>query len=227
MKLLFTGVVAEIRGKLAGTSFTKGRSGSFARTRVGQVNKATQRQMLWRSEFKALQQLWKTLSEDQRNEWRIATIEYMAKNVFGNSIQLSGINLFLQVNRDRLFCEKPITVLPPVPRQSLQVGEYTITIPVNDNRVRLFVPICASVDESAWLLEATPMQSAGVSNFSKKYATIGFSVEPGDDTFFLDYSNVSGYPSMISGSAIGFKLTIFDTNAALRSLPVFTSVIVP
>ena len=93
-KILLTHIAADIRGHAGGTVFSKNTFGNYIRNKVTPVNPNTVAQALVRSRFTSISQDWKGLTEAQRQAWNQGAINFQNTDIFGNSVPLTGFNLF-------------------------------------------------------------------------------------------------------------------------------------
>jgi len=100
MALIRTGGgVAEIRGSIAGTVFSRGPAGAIARGRIKPINPATALQGIIRARFSALVQYWHvTLSVAERAAWNAYALATNFQNKLGDTIQIGGLACFVRLN---------------------------------------------------------------------------------------------------------------------------------
>ena len=99
----FGGGVVGMSGSIAGTTFARNRSGSYARARTKPINPNTARQVLVRSIMANLSTRWsQTLTADQRTAWNLYASSVSMKNRLGEAINLTGFNHYLRSNSNRL-----------------------------------------------------------------------------------------------------------------------------
>ena len=103
MALIQTGGgITDIRGSIGGNTFSRSAAGLIARTRRKPVNKNTSGQISARARVSQLTNAWNhTLTEQQRADWRAYAAGTPGTNKLGQTITLSGLNMFLKVNAIR------------------------------------------------------------------------------------------------------------------------------
>jgi len=89
---------SDLRGKLNGSKFSKGRSAHTLTNKVKGSNPQTSYQMLVRSYFREYTSMWKTLTDDQILAWNSAAQDSVLKNAFGDSYKITGHKLFVKIN---------------------------------------------------------------------------------------------------------------------------------
>ncbi len=91
--------VLGISGSIGGTVFAKNRSGSYIRQRTIPVNPNSPRQVQARSNIQALTQAWNAaLTSVQRAAWGLYADSVNVLNRLGETISLSGYNMFIRSN---------------------------------------------------------------------------------------------------------------------------------
>lgn len=96
----FGNAVQDARGSLGGTVYSRNRGGAYIRSKVSACQPVSAFSSAARAIFKAVAQYWAvTLSDAQRAAWDTFATFHPYVNVFGDSIQLSGIAMFEAVNR--------------------------------------------------------------------------------------------------------------------------------
>lgn len=95
----FGGPVIEARGSVAGTTFSRNRSGAYIRARVKPVNPNSPRQASIRAIQSSMGERWlDSASAAQRVQWGVFADNVPAKNLLGEVISLSGWNQFVKSN---------------------------------------------------------------------------------------------------------------------------------
>ncbi len=90
--------ITEISGSLGGQSIQKNRSGISLKTKVNNVDQATHAQLEQRSIMLAVQNAWRSLSDEQRKAWHFSIDFFKAISFKDSSVQLSGRELFIRWN---------------------------------------------------------------------------------------------------------------------------------
>ena len=97
----FSALVNDARNKQGGTVFTKGRYGAVSRRKVSPVQPRSSYQTAVRALFTLLSKRWATtLSSTQRAGWISLAQSNPRTNVFGNSITLTGLQMYQALNRN-------------------------------------------------------------------------------------------------------------------------------
>jgi hypothetical protein len=205
-KILFTAFLADVRGKVAGTVFSKNRSGAYVRTKVTPSNPQTSAQSVARQRLSNLSQFFRTLTAAQVLAWNNAVDDFSSTNVFGNAVRKSGINLFVGLNSIRQLLGEAILNTPPSPGPVSEVSFSIATL--SSSAVDLNLSAISTGE--AYLIEATSNQSPGKSFLKNQFRLIGTVDGTGSDivgqNLLAAYTAKFGAP--ISGQRIGFRIKV-------------------
>lgn len=95
----FGGGITEMRGSIAGDTFSRNRSGAYVRARTKPINPNSARQVVVRAALAFLTERWSSvLTAAQRTAWNLYGNNVVMKNKLGESINLSGFNHYLRSN---------------------------------------------------------------------------------------------------------------------------------
>lgn len=99
-KFLSSAVGGDIRGKIGSSVFSRNKGGAYIRTKVTPVNPKTPAQQLVRQNFGQNSKKWSgTLTQSQRDAWNAFAASNPVRDVFGNSITLTGLATFNRMNQ--------------------------------------------------------------------------------------------------------------------------------
>lgn len=140
-------VVAEIRGSISGTVFSKNTYGAYIRTKVTPVNRQTVFQQGVRQFLATIAQSWRALTQPQRDLWNQFAINFNRTNIFGDSVQLTGFNLFMQLNRNLLEINLPTISDAPTPEAVFGFTSASIVADTGGGTLTLtYDPVIPSTD---------------------------------------------------------------------------------
>lgn len=95
----FGGGITEMRGSIAGNTFSRNRSGAYVRAKTKPINPNTAAQQLVRTALAQLTVRWsQTLTTVQRAAWNLYGGNVVMTNKLGESINLSGFNHYIRSN---------------------------------------------------------------------------------------------------------------------------------
>ena len=93
------GGVTDIRGSMGGTTFSRCAGGNYMRARTKPVNPRSPLQNARRAQVAHLTTYWsKTITEQERTDWRAYAQATSWTNKLGESITINGLAAFLRVN---------------------------------------------------------------------------------------------------------------------------------
>lgn len=130
--------VEAISGTIGGTTFQKWRGLLIARGKPTPHNPSTARQTRIRSIVSTISRAWRdVLTAGQRTAWNQFAEVFPWYDVFGRSMSLRGISLFLKINTVLLDHNRPMQIEPP---PAVEPPELTgITIDVTPSALSLEV----------------------------------------------------------------------------------------
>lgn len=216
-RVLFTAAVADIRGKLAGTVFSKNRSGAYIRTKVTPSNPQTAAQVEQRSLLSYFSKKWRGLTEAQREAWAGAVGEWQRTNVFGNVVNPSGQMLFNRVNMAIAIVGGSEVSVPTVPTGVATPTALSVAVDTAETEMVVTFAETPVPSNTALIVEATAPQSAGINNANNKYRQIAI-LAPATATgenIWSAYVNKFGAP--VAGKKIFFRVGFGSMTTGERS----------
>lgn len=218
-------LVVDGRGKLGGQVLSKNRTGNYIRNKVTPVNPRTSFQQTARQELGALSSQWKNLTESQRDAWRGAVAQYMKTNVFGDSVEPTGKNLFVGLNRNLVNVRETPINLPAAPQELPVLELNSVTTP--DGALTVSTNDLSTYTDVAVLLFATPSLSPGVNFVESEFRMIGV-FDASDTATPLDASTfyADRFGGMVDGQKLFVRLVLVSTISGQKGVPVKGSTIV-
>lgn len=120
----YGGGVIQMAGSIAGTVHARNRSGNYVRARTKPVNPRSPQQQICRSIISFLTERWHdTLTPTQRAAWETYAAAVTVKNKLGETIHLTGFNMFVRYNS--LYYRQTNTCIDD--------GPTTLTLPEKDS----------------------------------------------------------------------------------------------
>ena len=215
-------VVVDARGKLGGHVFTKTRSGATLRTKVTPTNPRSTAQQSARALLGLLSAQWRTLTEAQREAWNAAVPNWSKTNIFGDSYNNSGKNLFVRLNTNLSVVFATVVLSPPLPGEVLTPFMQPNTL----SATSVILDIANSDAGQRLEFWATAPLSAGISNFDGKYriVTAGITHSSGSQDLTAAYDAKFGAP--IVGQKVSFKIVAVNITTGQVTVPVIITNIV-
>lgn len=97
-KIKFGQGVADIRGHVGGSVFSRNSSGAYLREKVSPINPRTDKQLAVRAALSDLSKAWAALGESQREAWAALARAFPRTDVFGNPVPLTGLAQYQSSN---------------------------------------------------------------------------------------------------------------------------------
>ena len=95
----FGGGITEMRGSIAGNTFSRNKAGAYVRARTTPINPSTARQSAVRALTALISQTWFAIaSAAQRAAWAVFASNMPTTNKVGDVIYISGFNQFMKSN---------------------------------------------------------------------------------------------------------------------------------
>ena len=214
-KIKLQGILADIRGKLNGSVFSKNRGGAYMRTKVTPINPQTIAQGLVRATLTNLSQAWRGLTEAQRSAWNSAVSNFTSTDIFGDIKTPSGINLFNKLNLNlAAISEAPINT-PPL---AVPVGYFdTLSIAAAAGAGTIaatFTSVGGSVDQTV-VVEATACMSAGKNFVKSEFRQIGTFAGNAASPQAIGAMYVGKFGAMTAGQKLFIRFKFVDKNTGV------------
>jgi hypothetical protein len=157
-KIKLGGLAQDVRGSLAGTTFSKNASGAYVRGKVSPVQPRTSFQTAARNMFGGLSKLWGgTLTADKRTAWQGFAASHPIIDVFGDSMVLSGINTFQRLNRVIMFLGSASISDPPANLDVTALTSATVAVSVATGISIAFAPSPLAQGEGVYIWATGPI----------------------------------------------------------------------
>ncbi len=226
MKAKFGAIVVDGRGKVGGHVASKNRSGSYFRTKVSPSNPQSNAQIAARARLTANAQGWRGLTESQRSAWNNAVGDFKKTNVFGDSVNPSGFNLYCQINIALALAGAAGVSVPPLPSEVAYLTSLSATAVSTTGVVTItYAPVLGAND--ALVIEGTPSMSAGKSFVKNQFRVIGVydSTDVSPLAITADYAAKFGAPGE-AGQKIHFRCKVIDKVTGLMGAVVQATAVI-
>lgn len=223
------GGVVEMRGSIAGTTFSRNGFGAYTRARVKPINPATVFQMSVRSNLSAISKRWgTTLTEGQRMAWNEAGKLFGTLNKLGENVLMSGIALYQRLNLAMLNAGETYVDDPPVTLDVPAASSVVLTATAGTPDVLTFnvlpVPPGAPI---VLYLTATPQFTPGRSFVKNDYRFIGISTDVTNPVDIVAlWKTRFDDADFAAGMKIGVGVAYLNTDSGALSPAVTQSVII-
>jgi len=202
-KAKYGGGIQDLRGSIAGQVHSRNTYGNYIRQKVSPVQPRTARQLEVRELFTTLSRRFSQyLADGQQEAWRQAAASTPVRDVFGDSITLTGINLYTRLNSLRVLAGlDPLDEPPPV-EEVEALGSFTITWdPAGSTLAAAFTPDPIPSNRYLFIWATEPL-NPGVAFVSHKLRLLTI-LPPGNASpHELTGDYVARYGRIIPGKAI-------------------------
>lgn len=215
-------IVSEIRGKVSGNVFSKNKGGAIVRNRVTPINRRSESQSKTRQTLAALAASWRGLTQDQRNSWNAAAPNFPQSDNLGQTIFLSGEQLYIRCNTNLSLAGLSQIVNAPNPASFEVIGFTSLTADASDGTISLaFTPNVPA--GKTLMIRATAPHSAGISfvgqskfRFIKGVAA----AQTSPQAIGSEYASVFGAITGATGQKIAVELFLLDNATGLTGVPI-------
>ncbi len=202
-KAKYGGGIADLRGSIAGQVHSRNTYGNYIRQKVSPVQPRTKYQLEVRELFTTLSRRFSNiLTDEQQEAWRQAAASNPVRDVFGDSIALTGINLYNRLNSLRLLVGLDPLDNPPAVEEVEALESFGATWdPGSQELAVTFAPTPVPAARYLFLWATEPL-NPGVAFVTHKLRLIRV-VPPGTASpvgITADYVNRYGFP--IPGKAV-------------------------
>jgi hypothetical protein len=202
-KAKYGGGVQDLRGSIAGQVHSRNTYGNYIRQKVSPVQPRTERQLEVRELFTTLSRRFSNvLTDEQQEAWRQAAASTPIRDVFGDSISLTGINLYNRLNSLRVLAGLAPLDWPPSAQEVPALTAFTANWDPEEWKLSLTFgpsPIPASHYLFVW---ATEPLNPGVAFVNHKLRLLAVLPPATTSPAILTPAYVDRYGGLISGKAI-------------------------
>ena len=172
------GGVADIRGSIGGTVFSRNRYGAYSRNRTIPVDPGTTKQTKIRAVFGQVRNAWfSTLTAAQRLAWDVYASNVNMVNRIGETMNLTGWNMFARTNSCLVYND--LAVIADAPTDfSLAEQDGTLAITASEATQEISVAFddtmdWCSEDDAYLLIYASRPQNDTINYFKGPYQIAG------------------------------------------------------
>jgi hypothetical protein len=204
-------VVTEASGKLGGHVFTKNRGGAALRTKVSPANPQTASQSNVRAGLTAFAQGFRALTAAQIAAWNAAVGNYAKTDIFGDSRNPSGLNLYIKLNQNlHTVGTSPIST-PALPGSA--VGPTTITLTGTAGTPTLSLAWTGGnvPANTKWIIMVTKQLSPGISNLKGKYRVLVIEAAATASPANILSAYTAKFGTLVAGQQIGVRVVAVNT----------------
>ena len=222
-KILLGATLGDARGSVGGATYTKGRFGAVLRLKTSPVQPRTGIALTVRGLFASLSKAWaNSLTDTQRAGWDSLAAANPRTNVFGNSITLTGLQMYQSVNRNlNTIGETPIDDPPP----NLDVdGILTLSAVADASAHTIAVTFTATPlgADDVLAVYASGPQNAGRSFFGSKLKLIKYGAAATASPLAIGTEYEALFGALRVGNKIQIRAQVIRNSNGAASVPLST-----
>ncbi len=202
-KAKYGGGIQDLRGSIAGQVHSRNTYGNYIRQKVSPVQPRTARQLEVRELFSTLSRRFSNiLTDEQQEAWRQAAASNPVRDVFGDSITLTGINLYNRLNSLRVLAGLPPLNWPPPVEEVEALETFTANWDPGDWVLSVaFAPTPVPAGKYLFLWATEPL-NPGIAFVTHKLRLIAI-LPPGTESpVILNDPYIARYGGITPGKAI-------------------------
>jgi len=225
MKMKWGALVTAGSGKIGGHVASRNSAGSYLRTKVTPVNPQTVDQVASRARLGANAKGWTQITQAQRDAWNSSASGFTAKNVFGDNIKLSGINVYGRLNNNLNLIGEVSISTPPIAESF--AGPTIVTInSVVAGGVLTIGPDIAVPAGSAGVVRMTAPQSAGKKFVKSEFRVIDIAPAGSVAPYDVSDAYVAKFGALpLEGEKVFVETFLISTTSGIASQRVTGSTI--
>jgi hypothetical protein len=162
MKMKWGALVVDGRNKIGGHVASKNRGGSYLRTKVSPAQPSSPYSAAVRSRLASIASGWRGLDQVARDQWNDAVGSFKKTDIFGDSRNPSGFNLYQQLNNNLVNIGVAQITTPPLPDTVDMVTSASVVVDNSSKTVVITYAPAIAADHRV-LVRATPAISPGKS----------------------------------------------------------------
>lgn len=232
MKIKYSALVSATSGKLNGSVAASNRGGAYLRNKGVTSNPQTVSQQANRSLFGSISSQFRSLTPEQINAWNVAAQDFPVIDRFGDTRYLSGLALFVQLNKNLADVGLPGIENPPAKQSFPAIATVNAVVNIgSDPQPTLLVELVgvdALTTGFTMLVRATQSVSPSVSFVKNKYRVLGSVATAAAPSVafeeYPDYTALFGVP--IVGQRVYFEAVLVSNVSGEKSAPFPVSTIV-
>ena len=226
MKVKYSALISDMRGKLNGSVASKNRYGQYFRNKITPSNPQTITQVEQRARLAQFSRQWRTLTVAQRSAWNGAVSGWTRTNIFGDVVTPSGNILFNRLNLNIATAGGSSILLPPSPSdvatpESLSLAVSSVT-PSFD---MTFAPTPVPADFTL-VVEATPQLSAGIENANNKFRILSTVASAGASPVDLLADYTARFGTLQQGMKVFVRISFINKISGQKSQAIKESAII-
>lgn len=210
-------LIAEARGKLNGTVFSRNTYGAYMRTKVTPANPSTAFQAAVRADMTTHAQAWRALTAAQRVAWSALAIQLTRINIFGDNVPLTGFNAFIKINRNLGAAGTAPLTDAPVLGSVTALTALTVAAAAGASTVGVtFAPTPVPAGY-ALVIRATPQMSAGINFVKSEYRQLSIVAAAGASPSAQGAAYETRFGNLVAANKLFVSARLINLTSGLYS----------
>ena len=222
-------IVSEVRNKIAASVYTKNRAGAAIRNRTTPINRRSVGQTQKRQQLSSLSSGWRALSAANILAWNAAAPSFPQQDQLGQTIFLTGHQLYVRLNANLLLIGGAAITTPPTPASFAVLAVGAISAVASTGVITVaFTPTPVPAGFNL-IIKATAPVSAGksfVGNSAFRYIQNVAPAGTSPATLTAAYAAVFGAITGKAGQKIFVKIYLVQAASGLAGIAVRGSVVI-
>ena len=213
-------IVSDARKKIGGIVATKGHAGNFMRKKVSPIQPRTQSQRNVRADFTANSKAWAALSQTNIAGWNALAKATPKKDRFGNTVTLTGLQLYQSLSRNLSTVGEAPSATPPATLYASTPGNLTVVSTSGGSPALTVTPTNYPTASESAAIFASPQLSPGKTFIGKNYKlvlVVPYNVSP--TAYAIETAYVALYGALISGKKIAVLVKNINTTSGAAGQP--------
>lgn len=221
--VLYGNGVADLRGSINGSVFSRNGNGGYVRNRTTPINPNSQKQVAVRAGLAFLASYWRSLTDTQRDAWTTAAPNFPYTNRLGQSSVYSGQQLFMKFNQSLAQGNiAGVLDVPPTPQSFPPLIATTLTATLTAGALTAFTIAFNGSDDTEdfkFQVFATPGMSAGISNpGTGAYRLLANALDTEVSPLALHTQYIALFGSPVVGQKIHVRVEVIAVNSGQRQV---------
>jgi hypothetical protein len=224
----FGGGVAQLRGSIGGTTFTRTKTGAITRNRVKPTNPQTVYQTDQRSIITELSQAWgQTLTEAQREGWSTFGVNFPSTNKIGQAMNLSGVQAFQRIGARLMAAGEDYLAAAPANQDVVELQTITLTADIGAGAFEVAFTETGTLTTAKLVVEMTPGISPGISAYQNRLRQILVTAADPTSPIDLETAFAARFGALpLVGQKVAVRCHFIETTTGAVSSPLSATAIV-
>lgn len=219
-------VYSDIRGSVAGNTYSRVRGGAIVRNRTKPINPQTANQSLVRSRVATLSALFGSLTVEQVNAWNQFAQTYPAKNSLGEEYVPTGKQVFFSCNLNLASVGIAPILIPPyetaiVPGVDIETAVLTAELSASPGVLEDMDVLNVTTDytHGIFILQMSPPLQPSRAGYRNKFRQIAYNATLAtlSTAMLAAYNTYFGSPTATAGQIVKGRIAVVAPDSGVSS----------